>query len=74
VGTAIRAVRAEPEGWNGSFDDRAEGYVFEGGSKKFAKYCDDIVVAIMIEKKSLYEQIEDVMNLAADERSRPFIS
>jgi len=63
VEEAIRAVRAEPKGWNSCFMHRAEGYVLEVGTESFKKYCDDIVIAIMIEKKSLYDQLEDVMNL-----------
>lgn len=63
VEEAIRAVRAEPKGWNGCFMNRVEGYVLECGSEKFAKYCDDVVVGIMIEKKSLFDRLEDVMNL-----------
>jgi len=63
VEEAIRAVRAEPKGWNGCSMHRIEGYLMEPGTEKFFKYCDDIVVAIMMEKKSLYDQLEDVMNL-----------
>lgn len=62
VEEAVRAVRAEPKGWNGCSMQRIEGYLLECGSEKFAKYCDDIVVAVMMEKKSLYDYLEDVMN------------
>jgi 2-keto-3-deoxy-L-rhamnonate aldolase RhmA len=62
VEEAVRAVRAEPKGWNGCAMQRIEGYLLDCGSEKFAKYCDDVVIAIMIEKKSLYDRLEDVMN------------
>ena len=62
VEEAIRAVRAEPKGWNGCAMHRLEGYLLECGTEKFAKYCDDVVVAVMMEKKSLYDHLEDVMN------------
>jgi len=63
VEEAIRAVRSEPNGWNGCWMHRIEGYLLECGTKKAARYFDDIVVAIHMEKKSLYDQLEDVMNL-----------
>jgi len=62
VEDAIRIVRAEPKGWNGCSNERAEKLTY-GGTKEFVKYCDDVVVNIMIEKNSLYEKLEDVMNL-----------
>jgi len=62
VQAAVRAVRAEPKGWNGAFYNRIEGYVLPSGTDKFVRYADDIVVAIMMEKKSLFERVEDVMN------------
>lgn len=63
VEEAVRAVRAEPKGWNGCSMHRLEGYLMECGTEKFAKYCDDVVIALMIEKKSLYDHLEDVMNI-----------
>jgi len=65
VEDAVSSVRAEPKGKNGSAMNRAAKY-FYGGSEEFVKYCDDVVVAIMIEKKSLYEHLEDVLNLDID--------
>ncbi len=62
VEDAIRIVRAEPKGWNGCSNERAEKLV-GGGTKEFVRYCDEVVVNIMIEKNSLYEKLEDVMNL-----------
>jgi 2-keto-3-deoxy-L-rhamnonate aldolase RhmA len=63
VEEAIRSVRAEPKGWNGCAMQRLEGYLLECGTANFAKYCDDVVVGVMMEKKSLYDNLEDVMNL-----------
>src|SRR5579864_5946564 len=65
VEDAVASVRAEPKGKNGSAMNRAAKY-FYGGSEEFVKYCDDIVIAVMIEKKSLYEHLEDVLNMDID--------
>ena len=65
VEEAVSVVRAEPKGKNGSSMNRAAKY-FYGGSDEFVKYCDDIIIAIMIEKKSLYEHLEEVLNLDID--------
>ena len=65
VEDAVASVRAEPKGKNGSAMNRAAKY-FYGGSEEFVKYCDDAVIAIMIEKKSLFEHLEDVLNLDID--------
>jgi len=65
VEDAISIVRAEPKGKNGSAMNRAAKY-FYGGSEEFVKYCDDIVIAIMVEKKSLYDHLEDVLNMGID--------
>ncbi|HYB03671.1 MAG TPA: aldolase/citrate lyase family protein [Nitrososphaerales archaeon] len=65
VEEAVATVRAEPKGKNGSAMNRAAKY-FYGGSEEFVKYCDDVVIAIMIEKKSLYEHLEEVLNLDID--------
>ncbi len=63
VEEAVQTVRSEPKGWNGCWGQRIEGYLLEVGTEKFAKYCDDVVIAVMIEKKSLYDHLEDVLNL-----------
>jgi 2-keto-3-deoxy-L-rhamnonate aldolase RhmA len=62
VEEAIRSVRAEPKGWNGCSMERIEGMT-EGGTRNFVKYCDDVVINVMIEKRPLYEHLEDVLNL-----------
>lgn len=62
VEEAVRSVRPEPENWNGCWAHRIEGFSVESGSKKFVDYAKDLVLAIMIEKKSLYEKLEEVLN------------
>ncbi len=66
VEEAVRCVRAEPKGTMGCSMGRIGGYHFTletGADKDFVKYCDDLVVAIMLEKKSLVDKLEDVLNL-----------
>jgi 2-keto-3-deoxy-L-rhamnonate aldolase RhmA len=63
VEDAIKAVRPEPDGFNGCWMHRIEGYSLEHGSKKFVEYAQDVVIAVMLEKKPLYEKLEDVLNL-----------
>jgi 2-keto-3-deoxy-L-rhamnonate aldolase RhmA len=66
VEDAIRSVRAEPKGKMGCAMGRIGGYkptLLTGADEQFVKYCDDLVVAVMMEKKSLIEKIEDVVNL-----------
>lgn len=63
AGECVRAVRAEPKGWNGCSMHRIEGYLLECGSKRFVEYCDDVVVALMIEKKSAVDNLEDILNV-----------
>jgi 2-keto-3-deoxy-L-rhamnonate aldolase RhmA len=63
VEDAVKAVRPAPRGWNGCSMHRIEGYLLEPGTKDFEKYANDIVIAVMVEKKSLYEKMEEVMNI-----------
>jgi 2-keto-3-deoxy-L-rhamnonate aldolase RhmA len=63
VQDAILAVRPEPEGRNGCWMHRVEGYSLECGTKNFVKYANDVVLAIMLEKVPLYEKIEELLNL-----------
>jgi 2-keto-3-deoxy-L-rhamnonate aldolase RhmA len=65
VEEAVASVRAEPKGKNGSAMNRAAKY-FYGGSEEFVKICNDVVITIMIEKRSLYEHLEEVLNLDID--------
>jgi 2-keto-3-deoxy-L-rhamnonate aldolase RhmA len=63
VEDATKSVRSEPRGWNGCSMHRIEGYMLECGTKKFEKYAEDVVVGVMMEKKQLYDKMEDVMNM-----------
>lgn len=61
---AVRAVRAEPKGVDGIRMDRRIGYV--GAVATFAdfpKICEDAVVALMIEKKSTVENLEEILSV-----------
>jgi 2-keto-3-deoxy-L-rhamnonate aldolase RhmA len=60
---AVRAVRAEPKGWNGCSMRRNVGYLLECGSPEFVQSCDDVVVAFMIEKKSTIENLESILSV-----------
>ena len=60
--TAVRAVRAEPKGVNGVKADRWIGYVGATATlKDVVQMCEDAVVALMIEKKSAVENLEEVL-------------
>jgi len=60
--TAVRAVRAEPKGWNGVRMDRRLGYVGCTASlTELVQMYEDAVVAIMIEKKSAVENLEEIL-------------
>ena len=48
---------------NGCWMHRIEGYSIENGSKKFVQYAKDVVIAVMIEKKPLFDKLEDVLNM-----------
>lgn len=59
---AVDAVRAEPQGENGVRMDRRNGYV--GGYASpgdIVDMCEDAVIAIMVEKKSTVENLEDIL-------------
>jgi len=60
---AVSAVRAEPKGRNGCSMLRNVGYLLECGSPAFVKAMDDAVVALMIEKKSAVENLEEIMSV-----------
>jgi len=65
VEEAILSVRAEPKGKNGAAMNRVANYLY-GGGEDFVKYCDDVVIAIMVEKKSLFDHLEEVLDLDID--------
>ncbi|SFK89124.1 2-dehydro-3-deoxyglucarate aldolase [Halogranum rubrum] len=59
---AVRAVRAEPTGTNGVRKDRRNGYVGGYASpEEIVTWCDDAVVALMIEKREAMENLEDIL-------------
>lgn len=63
---AVRAVRAEPKGWNGCSANRIVGWgadLLQVGSTAFVKAMDDVVVVLMIEKKSAIENLEEIMSV-----------
>ncbi|TLN10993.1 2,4-dihydroxyhept-2-ene-1,7-dioic acid aldolase [bacterium] len=61
---AVRAVRAEPDGVNGIRMDRRIGYVGAIATyADFIKICEDAVVALMIEKKSAVEDLEEILSV-----------
>jgi len=60
---AVRAVRAEPKGWNGCFMNRVEGYLLECGSPAFVEAMNDAVVVLMIEKKSAVDNLEEILSV-----------
>ena len=61
---AVRAVRAEPKGVSGYRMDRRVGYVGCTASKAdVVKMCKDAVVALMIEKKSAVENLEEILSI-----------
>lgn len=59
---AVRAVRAEPKGFNGIRIGRqlAYGTLSEAD---FVRMCEDAVVAFMIEKRSAVENLEEILSV-----------
>lgn len=60
----VRLVRSEtPEagGVHGASMRRSVGYVVEGGSAAWAKAMDEVVIALMIEKKGAIEQLDEIL-------------
>ena len=59
---AVAAVRAEPVGNNGVRKDRRNGYV--GGyasAEEVVEWCDDAVVAIMVEKAEAVDDLDEIL-------------
>jgi 2-keto-3-deoxy-L-rhamnonate aldolase RhmA len=66
VRECIRLVRAEtPEagGTHGCAMRRNVGYVLEAGSEAWTKAMNDVVIAIMIEKRSAIENLEEILSV-----------
>jgi 4-hydroxy-2-oxoheptanedioate aldolase len=67
VRACVRLVRSEtPEagGTHGCGMRRSVGYVLEGGSKAWCDAMDEVVIAIMIEKKGAMENLEEILSVA----------
>ncbi|KXA92344.1 hypothetical protein AKJ64_03440 [candidate division MSBL1 archaeon SCGC-AAA259E17] len=59
---AVNAVRAEPDGINGIRMDRRREYVgVHSTAEDHVRMCEDAVVALMIEKESAVENLEDIL-------------
>jgi len=66
VRECIRLVRAETPisgGSHGSNNRRNVGYVMESGSEAWTRAMDDVVIAIMIEKKGAVENLEEILSI-----------
>ena len=66
VRECIRLVRPEtPEagGIHGCAMRRNVGYVLEAGSEAWTRAMDDVVIAVMIEKKSAVENLEEILSV-----------
>jgi 2-keto-3-deoxy-L-rhamnonate aldolase RhmA len=59
---AVAAVRPEPGGNNGVRSDRRNGYVGGYGSPgDVVEWCEDAVIAIMVEKEETVDNIEEIL-------------
>lgn len=59
---AVAAVRPEPEWDNGVRSDRRNGYVGGYASpEEVVEWCEDAVIAIMVEKEETVENLEDIL-------------
>ncbi len=66
VRECIQLVRAETPisgGSHGSNNRRNVGYVIESGSEVWTRAMDDVVIAIMIEKKGAVENLEEILSI-----------
>jgi 2-keto-3-deoxy-L-rhamnonate aldolase RhmA len=61
---AVKAVRTEPRGINGYRMDRRVGYIgVLASAADVVKICEDAVVALMIERKSAVENLEEILSV-----------
>lgn len=59
---AVAAVRPEPEWDNGVRSDRRNGYVGGYASpEEVVEWCEDAVIAIMVEKEETVENLEEIL-------------
>jgi 2-keto-3-deoxy-L-rhamnonate aldolase RhmA len=59
----VRSERPESGGTHGCAMRRSVGYVLEGGSKAWCDAMDEVVIAIMIEKKGAMENLEEMLSV-----------
>jgi len=62
--SCIRAVKTETpteKGLHGCHTRRSVGYVLDVGTKEYVRSTNEAVIALMIEKKSAVERLEDVL-------------
>ena len=57
----VRSERPESGGVHGASMRRSVGYVLEGGSAAWAKAMDEVVIALMIEKKGAIESLDEIL-------------
>jgi 4-hydroxy-2-oxoheptanedioate aldolase len=57
----VRAETPEAGGNHGAGMRRNVGYILEGGSKTWTEAMDDVVIAIMIEKKGAMENLDEIL-------------
>lgn len=61
---AVKSVRLEPKGLMGIGNFRVGGYVFATSSvADYRKAAEDAVIAFMIEKKSVVENLEEILSI-----------
>jgi 4-hydroxy-2-oxoheptanedioate aldolase len=59
----VRAETPEAGGTHGAAMRRSVGYVMESGSAAWAEAMNDVVIAIMIEKKGAMENLEEILSV-----------
>lgn len=62
----VRIVRAETpqtKGINGAASRRNVGYYLEAGSPEYVKAMDEVIVALMIEKKEAVDNLEEILSV-----------
>ena len=62
----VRIVRAESpttNGINGACNRRNVGYYLEAGSLNYVKAMDEVVIALMIEKKEAVDKLEEILSI-----------
>lgn len=59
----VRADTPETKGLYGCAMQRIAGFVLESGSPQFVRAMDDVVVALMIEKKEAVDNLEEILSV-----------